>query len=150
MIVNTANKCRCCLTFKTVERIEILSPGLTLHDQGFIFESEQMIYTDVDAGSGFSYLDIKITFSDGSTKEIRNVIPYGYTNDMSRAFLTLSPGSFTLTDDDIAESDRGVWSFVGVSFEGVINEKDAVKAWFFYEEGYFYPPVFGDGLWRRP
>ena len=150
MIVNTANKCKCCLTLRTVERIEIQSPGQTLDEQGFIFESEQMIVTNVDAGSGFSPLEVNIIFSDGSTKEIRNVIPYEYTNDLSRAFLTMSPSSFTLTDDDIAESDRGAWTFSGVSFEGVVNEKDTVIAWFFYEEGYFYPPVSGDGLWTRP
>lgn len=48
MIVNTANKCRCCLTLKTVKRIELTAPGI---ESGLAFESEQMIVTDVDAGA---------------------------------------------------------------------------------------------------
>ena len=146
MIVNAANKCRCCLTLKTVKRIELTAPGI---ESGLAFESEQMIVTDVDAWSA-PVLDAKVTFSDNSTKKFYSVSTCMLIDDTQQAFLTLFPGDISLTDDDIAESDRGVWSFVGLSsFEGVKSEKDVIPAWFFYEEGYFYPPVFGDGLWRR-
>lgn len=53
-------------------------------------------------------------------------------------------------NDDIDEPDLGTWTFNGVSFEGVINEKDVAVTCFFYEEGYFYPSVMGAGLWTQP
>ena len=37
-------------------------------------------------------------------------------------------------NDDIDEPDRGTWTFNGVSFEGVINEKGVAVTCFFYEE----------------
>lgn len=89
MIVNTANKCRCCLTLKTVKRIELTAPGI---ESGLAFESEQMIVTDVDAWSG-PVLDAKVTFSDDSTKKFYSVSTWMLIDDTQQAFLTNSPKS---------------------------------------------------------
>lgn len=68
MIVNTANKCKCCQTLKKVERVELISPnGMTT--SGLAFESEQMIVTNVDAWSS-PHFEREIFFDDGSTRTL--------------------------------------------------------------------------------
>lgn len=145
MIVNTANKCRCCVKLKRVARIELVSDVT----QGLVFESEQMIVTDVDAWYG-PVLEAKVFFDDGSTANFNSISNAALYDDGTQAFLELTGGSLTITGNDVDEADRGTWTFSGIYFEGVKSEEDPVPAWFFYNEGYFYPPVLGNGLWTRP
>ena len=68
MIVNTANKCKCCQTLKQVERVESISPNW-MTTSALAFESEQMIVTNIDAWSS-PHFELEIFFDDGSQERL--------------------------------------------------------------------------------